>query len=323
MQHQFAYGFCEVKNGKLNSIKEKPKINFLANTGLYVIKKEILKFIPKNKKFDLTDMVNKCLKLKKKLEFTPYLIILGEILVLYLILIKHLKILIKYKMPILCTICARGGSKGIKNKALKLINKKPLIYYTINQAFKSKIFDEVVVSTDSKKIQKISKFYGAQSWFLRSKNLSNDNSPKLPVIRDVFLKSEVFFKRKFDICVDLDLTSPLRKISDIKQAIKKFKKEKSNNLFSVTHAKKNPYFNMVEKKNKTYVLSKKSSNTFVSRQKTPIVYEMNASIYVFKRKYLINNNKLFNSKTSIFLMPRDRSIDIDDHLDLKLVKKII
>ena len=54
MQHQFAYGFCEVKNGKLNSIKEKPKINFLANTGLYVIKKEILKFIPKNKKFDLT-----------------------------------------------------------------------------------------------------------------------------------------------------------------------------------------------------------------------------------------------------------------------------
>ena len=75
-------------------------------------------------------------------------------------------------MPILCTICARGGSKGIKNKALKLINKKPLIYYTINQAVKSKIFDEVVVSTDSKKIQKISKFYGAQSWFLRSKNLS-------------------------------------------------------------------------------------------------------------------------------------------------------
>lgn len=67
MQHQFAYGFCEVKNGKLNSIKEKPKINFLANTGLYVIKKEILKFIPKNKKFDLTDMVNKCLKLKKKI----------------------------------------------------------------------------------------------------------------------------------------------------------------------------------------------------------------------------------------------------------------
>ena len=79
---------------------------------------------------------------------------------------------------------------------------------------------------------------------------------------------------------------------------------------------------MVEKKNKTYVLSKNSSNTFVSRQKTPIVYEMNASIYVFKRKYLINNNKLFNSKTSIFLMPRDRSIDIDDHLDLKLVKKL-
>ena len=64
-------------------------------------------------------------------------------------------------MPILCTICARGGSKGIKNKALKLINKKPLIYYTINQAFKSKIFDEVVVSTDQK-IQKYQNFMGSK-----------------------------------------------------------------------------------------------------------------------------------------------------------------
>ena len=64
-------------------------------------------------------------------------------------------------MPILCTICARGGSKGIKNKALKLINKKPLIYYTINQAFKSKIFDEVVVSTDSKKFKKY-QIFGAK-----------------------------------------------------------------------------------------------------------------------------------------------------------------
>ena len=226
-------------------------------------------------------------------------------------------------MTILCVICARKGSKGIKNKALKLINNKPLIYYTINQAIKSKIFREVVVSTDSKKIQKISKSLGAKSWFLRPKNLSRDNSPKLPVIKHAFLKSEDYFKRNFDICVDLDLTSPLRKISDIKQAIQKFKRENANNLFSVTQSKKNPYFNMVEKKNKTYVLSKKPAKTIPSRQKTPIVYEMNASIYIFKRSYLITDSKLFNSKTSVFFMPRDRSIDIDDYFDFQLVKKIM
>ena len=226
-------------------------------------------------------------------------------------------------MTILCVICARKGSKGIKNKALKLINNKPLIYYTIKQAIKSKIFGEVVVSTDSRKIQKISNSFGAKSWFIRPKNLSKDNSPKLPVIKHAFLKSEEFFKKNFNICVDLDLTSPLRKISDIKQAIRKFKRENANNLFSVTYSKKNPYFNMVEKKNKTYVLSKNPAKTIFSRQKTPIVYEMNASIYIFKRSYLITDSKLFNSKTSVFLMPRDRSIDIDDHFDFQLVKQIM
>jgi CMP-N,N'-diacetyllegionaminic acid synthase len=226
-------------------------------------------------------------------------------------------------MSVLCTICARGDSKGLKNKALKKINGKPLIAYTIRKAIKSKVFDEVIVSTDSKKIQKISKSLGAKSWFLRPKNLSRDNSPKLPVIKHAFLKSEDYFKRNFDICVDLDLTSPLRKISDIKQAIQKFKRENANNLFSVTQSKKNPYFNMVEKKNKTYVLSKKPAKTIPSRQKTPIVYEMNASIYIFKRSYLITGSKLFNSKTSVFFMPRDRSIDIDDYFDFQLVKKIM
>ena len=80
---------------------------------------------------------------------------------------------------------------------------------------------------------------------------------------------------------------------------------------------------MVEKKNKTYVLSKNPAKTISSRQKTPIVYEMNASIYIFKRSYLITDSKLFNSKTSVFLMPRDRSIDIDDHFDFQLVKQIM
>ena len=226
-------------------------------------------------------------------------------------------------MTILCVICARSGSKGIKNKALIKINNKPLISFTIRHAIKSKIFDEVIVSTDSAKIQKVAKFYGANSWFLRPKNLSNDNVSKLSAIRHAFIESEKYFKKKFNICFDLDLTSPLRNIEDIKQALKKFKKNNCDNLFSVTHAKKNPYFNMVEEKNNTFVLAKKSAKNFFSRQESPKVFEMNASIYAFKRKSLIEKKKLFNKKTSIFLMPRERSIDIDDNLDLKLVKNII
>lgn len=226
-------------------------------------------------------------------------------------------------MSILCVICARAGSKGIKNKALIKINKKPLISYTIRQAIKSKIFNEVIVSTDSLKIQRIAKFYGAKSWFIRPKNISNDKSSKLAAIRHAFIESEKYFNKKFNICYDLDLTSPLRNIDDIKKSLIKFKSGNYNNLFSVSEAKKNPYFNMVERKNKTYVLSKKSSEIFFSRQKLPRVFEMNASIYIFKRSSLINKNKLFTDKTSIFLMPRERSIDIDDGFDLNQVKHLL
>tara|TARA_B110001450_G_C17610717_1_gene477163 strand:- start:434 stop:1177 length:744 start_codon:yes stop_codon:yes gene_type:complete len=239
-------------------------------------------------------------------------------------------------MSIICTICARGGSKGLTDKALRKVNRKPLISYTIRQAIKSKIFDEVVVSTDSKKIQKIAKQYGAKSWFLRPKDFSNDKSSKLLAIRHALIESENYFNKKIKICVDLDITAPLRKIADIKNALKKFKKKKYNNLFSVCSAKKNPYFNMVEfdrNKNVKLVKNKDNSNKFsrsfssdysiVRRQDAPLVYEMNASIYIFTRDTLINRKKLINKKTTIFEMPRERSIDIDDIYDLNLVRLLI
>ena len=105
-------------------------------------------------------------------------------------------------MKVLCTICGRGGSIGIRNKALQKIHDKPLISYTIRQAIKAKIFDEIVVSTDSKKIQKISKKFGASCWFLRPKKLSKSSSPKLQTIQHALIESEKYFKQKFDFCVD-------------------------------------------------------------------------------------------------------------------------
>mgnify|MGYP000492317195 CR=1 FL=1 len=92
----------------------------------------------------------------------------------------------------------RGGSQGLKNKNLKIINGKPLMYYTIKQAVKSKIFDHIVVSTDSKKIATLSKKYGAECWFLRQKKLSTDKISKILVIRDLLEKSEIKFKKKFE-----------------------------------------------------------------------------------------------------------------------------
>ena len=219
-------------------------------------------------------------------------------------------------MKILCTICARGGSKEVKNKNIIKINNIPLITHTLRQAIKSNVFDAITVSTDSIRIKKI--IGDKYSWFFRPKKLSNDKSSKLDAIRHTFLKSEKKYSCKFDYIVDLDVTAPLRSVNDIKQSIKDFIRSKNENMFSVSPAKKNPYFNMVEIKKKRVKLVKKSF--FNSRQDAPLVYDMNASIYIWKRRSLLKNKSLFNKKTSVFVMPVEKSFDIDSQIDLKIVK---
>ena len=226
-------------------------------------------------------------------------------------------------MKILCTICGRGGSKGIKNKNLTKIKGKPLIYYSIKQAIKSKLFDEIVVSTDVHKIQKIAQRYGASSWFLREKKLASDKAAKLPVIKDSLKRSEKYFNKVFDYVIDLDISSPLRNIEDIRRAFKKFLKNNNDNLFSVYVAKKNPYFNMVEMKNNKILLSKNTKKFYTSRQTSPKVFSLNASIYIWKRERLLKSKTLIGKKTGIYEMPQERSIDIDSNLDLKIVKSLI
>jgi len=223
-------------------------------------------------------------------------------------------------MNILCTICARKGSKGVKNKNIVIINNKHLIYYTILLAKKSKIFEDIVFSTDSKKFQKIAKKYGLNSFFLRPKKLSTSNIPKIPVIRHALIKSENFYKKKYDYIIDLDVSSPLRTVSDIKKAFNKIIKTKSDSLFSVNNSRKNPYYNVVEsKKNNIFKLIKNFKHSINSRQIAPKVYDMNASIHIWKRKALLKNDTLFSKKNTIYVMPDNRGHDIDSKNDLKIV----
>lgn len=220
-------------------------------------------------------------------------------------------------MKILCVICARSGSKGIKNKNLLDFFGKPLFLHTFSQAKNVKKFNHVVVSTDSKKI---SKMIGKKhSWFLRSKKLSGDKISKIKVIVDALKKSEKKFKLKYDIIVDLDVTSPLRSMRDIDNAFKFFIKKNYDNLFSVCEASRNPYFNMVELVDERVILSK-NKNLISSRQTAPKVYDMNAAIYIWKRDILLKKQSLFNKNTGLYIMPKHRSIDIDDKLDYKIVK---
>lgn len=225
------------------------------------------------------------------------------------------------KIHVLCTICARKGSKGLKNKNVRKLNSLPLITHTILQAKRSKLFDKIVISSDSRKIFKISK-NKIDLFINRPKNLSGDKVSKLDVIKHALIDSEKKFNIKFDIIVDLDVTSPLRKISDIRKSLGKFLNSNSSNLISVTKARKNPYFNqIIFKKNKPALpcILKKS---IVNRQSAPKVFDLNASIYIWKRQALLNLKKLINHKTTTFVMPNSRSIDIDGILEFKIVEHI-
>jgi CMP-N,N'-diacetyllegionaminic acid synthase len=227
----------------------------------------------------------------------------------------------KKKIKNICVICARAGSTRLKGKNFKKLLGKPLIYYTINQAIKSKIFDHIVFSTDSKTLKNLAIKYGAESWFLRPKKLADDKAAKMPVIRHAVSEAEKKFKIKFDYVFDLDVTSPLRDVNDIKKAFKLFLKSKKEMLISGNKARKNPYFNMVEfKKNNSLKLVKKSKNFFVRYQDAPKVYELNASIYIWKRKSFFYQVGPFCKKTFFYEMPYDKSIDIDNFSDFKMVE---
>lgn len=229
-------------------------------------------------------------------------------------------------MNILCTICARGGSKGLKNKSLRKIKGKPLIFYTLKVAKKSNIFDEIAVSTDSKKIKNTVNRYGKFCWYLRDKKLAKDHISKRLVLIDLLKKSEIKFKKKFDIIVDLDPSSPLRSVTDLKQSLLKFKKNKNDLLVSVNECTRNPYFNMIEINNDKIQIVKKGKSKIFSRQSAPKVYDMNASIHIRSRNILLKQKSLkskFTNKSGIFLMPKKRSIDIDGIFEFNLIKKII
>ena len=222
---------------------------------------------------------------------------------------------------VLCTICARGGSKGVKNKNIKEINGKPLIAYTIEQAKDSGLFEHIVISTDSDDIADIAKEYGAEVFFKRSAEMASDTAGKLDVIRDAFMKSEEYYNKQFDYLIDLDATAPLRNVNDIIDSFNQFIEKNNDNLITAMPSRRSPYFNLVEqdKEGKVY-LSKKLDSAIMRRQDAPKSYDMNASIYIWKRDSILNEKVLFLESTGLYVMPEERSIDIDTELDYKFVE---
>lgn len=226
----------------------------------------------------------------------------------------------------ICTICARGGSKGVPNKNIRLLLGKPLIAYSIQQAKQTGLFDCIAVSSDSQEILDIAKQYGADYQILRPKEMATDSSAKLPAIRHCVKEVERFTNCVFYEVVDLDATSPLRIPDDIISAIELNKPQSVSNVITGMPSRRSPYFNLVELNSEGYVtLSKKMATPVFRRQDAPKCYDMNASIYVWKRDVLMDTStdSVFHDRTLLYEMPEERSIDIDSELDWKLVELIL
>lgn len=225
-------------------------------------------------------------------------------------------------MKILCTICARGGSTGVKNKNIRKLCGKPLIAHTIIQAQKSNLFELVTVSSDSQKIRCIAKEWGVDYIVDRPPELATATISKLPAIQHAVLETERTYKKMFDYIIDLDVTAPLRTMNDIIMSFKMFVEHPDAfNLVTACPARKSPYFNMIEVKPDGFAKLVKPPEAMIHRrQDTAHCYDMNASIYIWKRDSLFNSQSAITDRTLLYVMPEDRSFDIDTPLDWKIVK---
>lgn len=223
---------------------------------------------------------------------------------------------------VLCIIPARKGSKGLPGKNIKKLSGKPLIAYSIEQARDSKYIDRVIVSTDSMEIADISKKYGAEVPFMRPKKYAEDKSSIFDVLLHAMDWLEKKEKYSFDILALLHVTAPLRNSQDIDNCIELLVKKDADNVFSVTPANRNPYFNMVEvsKDGKVRLVKK---GDFVTRQSAPEVFDMNASIYVWWKDILREKRATILENSHIYIMPKERSVDIDDAIDFKIAEMLL
>jgi len=222
---------------------------------------------------------------------------------------------------ILATICARGGSKGVKNKNIRILNGKPLICYSLDLIKDTKYIDDYVISTDSDNIVNVVKNYGFEIEFKRPKKLSEDKVSRIDVVRhavDWVLKNKL---KKYDIIVDLGVATPLKNVNDLEGAIELLVNSDANNVFSVTHSRRNPYYNMVEEI-KGKIKKVKNIGNLKDRRDAPKVYDMNDGLNIWKRDILFSDNPQFNEKTKIYIMPKERSIDVDEEIDFIIAEAL-
>jgi len=225
-------------------------------------------------------------------------------------------------MKSLCFIAARGGSKGVPRKNIRMLVDKPLIAHTIEKSLDSKIFSNVVVSTDDEAIAKVAKEYGAEVPFVRPKKLATDTAGMVDVMIHGIneLKEQGY---NFDVLVNRDCTVPFIRNADVKGAITLLNRKKCDAVYGVYKQHFNPYFNMMEINSNGFLkLSKKMKERPKSRQESPIVYQLNG-LFVYNVKKLLKYKTAILPKSLPYEIPLESGLMIDTELEFKIAEMML
>ena len=230
---------------------------------------------------------------------------------------------------VLITVCGRAGSKGFRNKNLKVFCGEPLVYYTLSAAgmFCSQRPDlgvDVALNTDSPELHElVAARYPEVVSIPRPEELCGDTVPKMAVFQQTLAEMERRTGVPYDYLIDLDITSPIRRAQDVAGAFAAAEaREDLDLVFSVAEARRNPYFNMVKVVGDH--VEKVIESPYTARQQAPAIYDLNASIYVFRRDFLANNHTgiLWDGKCGIYEMFDSGILDIDSEADYRLMEVI-
>lgn len=232
---------------------------------------------------------------------------------------------------ILAIICARAGSKGVKGKNVRDFLKFPIGYYTFAayDLFCSRYGTRyggftLALNTDSDDL--VTQFSRTTAEYIvvpRKDALAGDRVSKIDVIRDTLSAMEERTEEEYDVVLDMDLTSPLRKAEDIKNVLDALIENPTADVaLSVTEPRRNPYFNQLVKGRNGFLTTAIQSN-FIARQQAPDVFDANASLYAYRPGYLKNENDIFlNAKLVGSMMDDTGILDIDSERDFRLMEVI-
>lgn len=219
---------------------------------------------------------------------------------------------------ILAVIPARGGSKGVAKKNIRELAGKPLIAWTIEEAKKSKYIDRLIVSSDDHEIIEVAKRWGCEAPFIRPKELAQDDTPGvLPIVHAIEQLPE------FDYVIKLQVTSPLRNVDDIDSCIENFVQLNAVSCASVSESKESPYWTYTISDNHFLKPVLKTERMILRRQDLPASYVLNGAIYLSACSWMREHKALVNDETIAFVMPNERSHDIDTEFDFKLLELMI